>query len=493
MRADIMQERQQESRSELSEFGDTPPVEFRKQLHDLADWIADFRENIDRLRVAPNEKPGAIREQLSTRAPDEGEPFEKILGDVDKIIVPGMVHWSHPMFLRYFGWTSTAPGILGEILTAPLNVNAMTWRTCPAATELETVVVDWLREWVGLSEQFDGVVYDTASVGIMHALAVAREEAAPETRKLGLTDRNLPRLRIYTSDQAHSSAEKAAIALGLGEESVCRVSSDKEFRMDTSILRESVMHDRESGFKPLAVVATVGTTSTASVDPVAEIARLCREEKMWLHIDGAYGGGFTILPEYEWIGEGWSEADSIIINPHKTLFVPLDFSVLYVRDIERLRRVFSLVPEYLQGDTIETERNYMDYGIQLGRRFRALKAWMIWRAFGREGVLGLMREHLRLARLFGEWVGASNDFELSAPISMGVVCFRAKDEIDVFNSSIVESINRSGRAYLNQTKLRGQTVIRLGLGNILTTEKHLRDAWELIQETARSLATPSRK
>ena len=263
--------------------------------------------------------------------------------------------------------------------------------------------------------------------------------------------------------------------------------------MDTSILRESVAHDRESGFKPLAVVATVGTTSTASVDPVAEIARLCREEKMWLHIDGAYGGGFTILPEYEWIAEGWSEADSIIINPHKTLFVPLDFSVLYVRDIERLRRVFSLVPEYLRGDTLETERNYMDYGIQLGRRFRALKAWMIWRAFGREGVLGLMREHLRLARLFGKWVGASNDFELSAPISMGVVCFRAKDKIDAFNSSIVESINRSGRAYLNQTKLRGQTVIRLGLGNILTTEKHLRDAWELIQETARSLATPSRK
>src|SRR5258705_849365 len=444
-------------------LGDTPPEEFRKQLHELADWIADFREQIEQLRVAPNDKPGTIREQLPKRAPEEGEPFEKILAELNRIIVPGMVHWSHPMFLGYFGWTSTAPGILGEILSALLNVNAMTWRTCPAATELETVVIDWLRQWVGLSGEFEGVVYDTASVGVMHALAVAREEAAPATRKLGLTDRNLPRLRIYTSDQAHSSAEKAAIALGLGEESVCRVSSDKEFRMDTSILRESVMHDRESGFKPLAVVATVGTTSTASVDPVAEIARLCREEKMWLHIDGAYGGGFTIVPEYEWIAEGWSEADSIIINPHKTLFVPLDFSVLYVRDIERLRRVFSLVPEYLRGDTLETERNYMDYGIQLGRRFRALKAWMIWRAFGREGVLGLMCEHLRLARLFGEWVSASDDFELSAPISMGVVCFRAKDKIDAFNSRIVESINRPGRANLNQTKLVGQTGLRLGL------------------------------
>src|SRR3989440_3164249 len=328
-------------------ISDTPPEEFRKQLHQLADWVADFREHVERLRVAPDDKPGAIREQLPKHAPEEGEPFEKILSDVDRIILPGMVHWSHPMFLGYFGWTITAPGILGEILTAPLNVNAMTWRTCPAATELETVMIDWLRQWVGLSDEFGGVVYDTASVGVMHALAVAREEAAPSTRKLGLTGRDLPRFRIYTSDQAHSSAEKAAIALGLGEASVCRVPSDNEFRIETSLLRKTVAHDRESGFKPLAVIATVGTTSTASVDPVAEIAQLCREEKMWLHIDGAYGGGVAVMAGYERIREGWSEADSIIINPHQNLFVTLDFSVLYVRDIERLRRVFSLVPEYL--------------------------------------------------------------------------------------------------------------------------------------------------
>src|SRR5437899_11976129 len=283
-------------------IGDTPPVEFRKQLHDLGRWTRDFRENIEPRRVARNDKPGAIRAQLPKRGPDEDESFERILGDIDGIILPGMVHWSHPMFLGYFGWTSTAPGILAEVLSAPLNVNAMTWRTCPAATELETVVVDWLRQWVGLPEQFGGVVYDTASVGIMHALAVAREQAAPATRELGLIDRDLPRFRIYTSDQAHSAAEKAAIALGLGEENVVRVPSDNQFRMETSILRKTVVHDRESGFKPLAVVATVGTTSTASVDPDAEIARLCREEKMWLHIDGAYGGGFSIMPQCEWIG-----------------------------------------------------------------------------------------------------------------------------------------------------------------------------------------------
>src|SRR5262245_2726817 len=515
MRPDTMRERQQESRSELSEFGDTPPAEFRKQLHELADWIANFREHIERLRVAPNDKPGAIRQQLPKRAPEKGEPFDKILTDVDNIIVPGMLHWSHPMFLGYFGWTSTAPGLLGEVLTAPLNVNAMTWRTCPAATELETIVVDWLRQWVGLSEQFEGVVYDTASVGIMHALAVAREEVAPETRKLGLTGRDTPRLRIYTSDQAHSSAEKAAIALGLGEENVIRIPSDHHFRMDVNSLGQRIVEDRQNDLQPMAVVATVGTTSTASVDPVRDIGNVCREGKIWLHIDAAYGGGFAMVPEYEWVRQGWELADSIVINPHKTVFVPLDFSVLYVRDLVRLQRVFSLVPEYLRGDTVETERNYMDYGIQLGRKFRALKAWVIWRSLGRTGVVARLREQIRLANLLVEWVKKDDRFEVSAQPSMGVFCFRfigrdpataggrpfsarpvvvpyqadrsTESKFDRLNSDIVEQINASGRAYLTQTRLHGRTVMRIGLGNVLTTEEHLRKGWEIIQEMATNL------
>jgi len=509
-----MQERDEKSRSKLSQFGDTPPEEFRKQLHELADWIADFRENIEQLRVAPDDKPGAIRARLPKHAPEEGEPFEKILADVDHIIVPGMVHWSHPMFLGYFGWTSTAPGILGEILTAPLNVNAMTWRTCPAATELEIVVVDWLRQWIGLSDEFDGVIYDTASVGIMHALAVAREEAAPATRKLGLTDRDLPRLRIYTSDQAHSSAEKAAIALGVGEENVIRIPSDDQFRIDVNSLGRSIAADQQNGLQPMAVVATVGTTSTASVDPVGDIGNVCREAKIWLHIDAAYGGGFAMAPEYEWMRKGWELADSIVINPHKTLFVPLDFSVLYMRDLARLRRVFSLVPEYLRGDTVEAEKNYMDYGIQLGRRFRALKAWVIWRSLGRAGVVARLREQIRLANLLANWIKTDGRFELSTQPSMGVVCFRfvGRDgspgrpsssarpaiapcrgeppneiEVDQLNSDIVERINASGRAYLTQTKLRGRTVMRIGLGNVLTTDEHLRKGWKIIQETANNL------
>src|SRR5437667_7931631 len=408
-------------------LGDSSPEEFRKQLHELADWIADFRQNIESLRVAPDDKPGAIRAQLPPQPPEEGEPFEKILSDVDRLIVPGLVHWSHPMFLGYFGWTTTAPGILGEIITAPLNVNAMTWRTSPAATELETLVIDWLRQWMHLPKDFDGVVYDTASVGVMHALAAAREEAAPSTRKRGLVGAGAPVFRIYASEQAHSSAEKAAIALGLGEENVQRVPTDSHFRMNLGAMREMIARDvasRGRGIRPMAVIATVGTTSTASVDPVPEIATICRENKLWLHIDGAYGAGFAILPEKKSLTDGWSEADSIVVNPHKSLFVPLDFSVLYVRNLERLRRVFTLVPEYLRGDTIEAEKNYMDYGIQLGRRFRALKAWVIWRSLGRRGMADRLRDQMRLTNLIVDWIKSDNRFELAAPVVMPVVCFR---------------------------------------------------------------------
>jgi aromatic-L-amino-acid/L-tryptophan decarboxylase len=478
----------------MTALGDTPPEEFRKQLHELADWIADFREHIGQLRVAPDDKPGAIRAQLPARAPEEGEPFVKILADVDRLIVPGMVHWSHPMFLGYFGWTTTAPGILGEILSAPLGVNAMTWRTCPAATELETVVIDWLQQWLGLPNEFGGVVYDTASVGIMHALAAAREEAAPSARRRGLPGVGTRVLRIYASEQAHSSVEKAAIALGLGERNVQRVPVDAEFRMDVAVLREKIAEDAQRNFHPMAVVATAGTTSTAAIDPIPEIAKVCRENEMWLHIDGAYGAGFAILPEYRSLTNGWSEADSIVVNPHKSLFVPLDFSVLYVRDLERLRRVFTLVPEYLRGDTVEAQKNYMDYGIQLGRRFRALKAWVIWRSLGRAGMASRLREQIRLANLLASWIGIDSRFELAAPVNMGVVCFRFvgndTEKIDKLNSEIVERINASGRAYLTQTKLRGRTVMRIGLGNVLTTEQHLRDAWEIIQKECSSIERP---
>ena len=514
-----MKNRQEHLPSESAELGDVPPEIFRKQLHQLADWIADYREKIAERPIAPNVQPGEIVSQLDRNPPDIGTPFDEIFADIDRVIVPGVAHWAHPQFMSYFGCTTTSPGILAEMITGALNVNAMTWRNGPAATELETLVLDWLRQWLGLPNDFAGVVYDTASISTMHALATAREEVAPNTRKRGLSGRDLPTFRIYTSDQAHSSVEKGAIAIGIGEENVQRVPSDADFRMDVAALRAMIARDVSEKFSPLAVVATVGTTSTASVDPVPAIAKVCREQKMWLHIDGAYGAGLALLPEHKWLRAGWNEADSIVVNPHKMLFVPLDFSALYVRDINRLRRVFTLEPEHLHlRDPKSAEINYMDYGVQLGRRFRALKAWVVWRAFGRAGIAARIRDHLRLANLLVDWIENDKRFELAAPVVMPVVCFRfvgpvagiadagprsataatannsesvRESKIDRLNSEIVERINASGRVYLTQTKLHGRTVMRIGFGNILTTEQHLRNAWELIRETVEGCA-PSR-
>jgi aromatic-L-amino-acid/L-tryptophan decarboxylase len=468
-------------------LGDIPPDVFRKHLHEMADWIADYREKIEERQIAPNAKPGAVLAQLEAAPPETSASLDEIFADIERVIVPGVAHWAHPQFMSYFGCTTTSPGILAEMITAALNVNAMTWRTSPAATEMESLVLNWLRQWLGLPDEFSGVVYDTASISTMHALAVAREEASTSVRTLGLSGRSeLPIFRIYVSDQAHSSVEKGAIALGLGEHNVRRLACDSQFRMNVATLREAIASDLRHGFKPLAVVATVGTTSTASVDPVREIAEVCAQYQMWLHIDAAYGGGLALLPEQKSVTDGWAEADSLVINPHKMLFVPFDFSALYVRDIERLRRLFTLAPEYLHlRDPAGAEINYMDYGVQLGRRFRALKAWVVWRAFGREGIAARIREHLRLAQLFASWVREDPRFEISAPVMMGVVCFRLKNAddkaADQKNSETVARINASGNAYLTQTKLRGRIVMRLGLGNILTTEEHIRRVLEIIR------------
>jgi aromatic-L-amino-acid decarboxylase len=333
-----------------------------------------------------------------------------------------------------------------------------------------------------LPEIFEGVVYDTASISTLHALAAAREQAATAVRESGLTGADLPIFCLYTSDQAHSSVEKAAIALGLGEQNVRRVPTDSAFRMEMSALKHFVEEDLHRGFKPLAVVATVGTTSSASVDPIEAIARLCREYGMWLHIDAAYGGGLALLPEAAAIREGWGDADSFVINPHKMLFVPFDFSALYVREIARLRRVFALVPDYLGGDSARSDIDYMDYGIQLGRRFRAIKAWFVWRSFGREGIAARIREHLRLARLFAEYLEKDGRFEVRAPVTMGVVCFAPVGYSEEACGALVDKLNANGETYLTRTKLHGRVAIRLGLGNVLTRETHVQKVWQLIRE-----------
>jgi aromatic-L-amino-acid decarboxylase len=484
-------------RTQTPELGDLPGDEFRRLLHEIADWVADYRAGLETRRVVPEHRPGATSGSLPEAPPEAAEAMDEILRDFDRIIMPGIVHWGHPSFLGYFATTTTAPGILGEMLAAALNVSAMTWQTSPAATELETVVLDWIRQMLGLPAEFQGVVYDTASVAVLHALAAAREELGLDVRREGLAGRtDLPTLTLYASDQAHSSIEKAAITLGVGEANVRRVASDDAYRMDVRALRGALEEDERAGRRPLAVVATVGTTSATSVDPVAEIAELCRERRVWLHVDAAYGGAMALLEEGRHLLRGVELADSVVFNPHKWLYVPLDFSALYVRRPEALRAVFSLVPEYLRGDAEragETMRNYMDYGIQLGRRFRALKAWFVIRAFGREGLAARVREACRLARLVADWVEADERFELLAPVLMGVVCFRARalsggagggvpaEATDELNERLLSRVNATGAAYLTHTRLRGRLALRIAVGNVLTTERHLAQVWDLIR------------
>ncbi|MEP6692002.1 MAG: aminotransferase class I/II-fold pyridoxal phosphate-dependent enzyme, partial [Gemmatimonadaceae bacterium] len=472
--------------------------DMRVWLHRVADWVADYRETIEDRPIVPAVVPGEIAAQLPARLPDAAAPLETLFGELDRVLMPGIVHWGHPSFLGYFGSTSNGPALLAAIVAAALNVSAMTWRTSPTATELESVVLDWIREMTGLPEEMFGVVYDTASVAVVHALAAARERAVASAgggsvRTHGVMPSGPAPLRVYASDQAHSSLDKAMIVLGLGEANVVRVASDAAFRLDVGALRAAIDADIADGHRPMAVVATVGTTSTASVDPVAAIAAVCREHDVWLHVDAAYGGALALLSEEHSVMDGVALADSVVINPHKWMFVPLDFSALYTPHRDALRRVFSLVPEYLRGDAAETTNatvDYMDYGVQLGRRFRALKAWMVFRAFGRAGVAARIREHVRLARTWATWVEHDDAFALAAPVRMAVVCFRCAPPgisnagADRLNESIVEAVNASGDGYLTHTRLRGRVVMRVGIGNVLTTERHLAHVWSRVRAEA---------
>jgi len=477
----------------LGALGDLPAEDLRAQLHRMADWVADYKATIGDRVISPSVAPGKIAEQLRAAGWEHSAPLEQILGEFDEVVMPGILHWGHPAFLGYFGSTSNGPALLGEIAAAALNVSAMTWRTSPAATEMETITLEWIRDLIGLPDDLFGVVYDTASIATLHALAAARERSGGEIRKRGLAGRDdLPTYRIYASDQAHSSVKKSAIVLGIGEGNVVSVKTDSAFRMDVRTLREEIDADVRAGHRPLAVVATVGTTSTGSVDPIPEIGELCASQGIWLHIDAAYGGALGALEEGRWVMAGTESADSIVVNPHKWLFVPLDFSALYTRHPETLRSVFSLVPEYLRGDAARSgEVDYMDYGIQLGRRFRALKAWMVLRSFGRAGIVSRLREHLRLAQLFASWIDADPSFALAAPVTMGIVCFRYQpdgatgDEVNALNENIVERVNAVGRTYLTHTRLNGTVAMRIGLGNVLTTEEHLAEAWQVIRMESR--------
>ena len=462
-------------------LGDISTAEFRAAAHRAVDWVGDYLDTIRERPVLSRVKPGEIRAGLPAIPPAQGERLEVIFEDFERLVLPGITHWNHPRFFAYFGITGSTPGILAELLCAALNVNGMLWRTSPSATEVEEVACAWLREALGLARGFSGVINDTASSSTLYALAAARE-ALPdaEIRRRGMSG---TRLRMYTSEEAHSSVEKAGIVLGVGQENVVKIRTDPEFRLDVADLARAIANDREAGFTPFAVVATVGTTSVTAVDPVNAIADVCARENVWLHVDAAYGGAAAVLESHRWVLAGCDRADSVVVNPHKWLFTPIDCSVLYCAREDLLKRAFSLTPAYLTTSEGPGVRNLMDYGSSLGRRFRGLKLWFVLRAFGVEGAKARIAAHIDMARQLRSWIEADPAFEVLAPTHFSTVVFMHRGG-DAGNERIHDAVNASGQALISHTDVRGRYALRMAIGNLRTTLEDVRATWELIRSSA---------
>jgi len=459
------------------------PDEFRASGHEIVDWIADYLRDIRDLPVLPDVQPGALIDRLPKTGPEQGESMDAIFADFRNLIVPGITHWNHPRFFAYFSISASGPGILGEMLAAALNVNHMLWKTSPAATELEQVTVGWLRQWLGLPEDFFGIIHDTASTGSLHAILAARDLAVPDAHRTG----KFPPLVLYASEHAHSSIDRGALAAGIGLENIRHVPSDDEFRMRPDALRAMIEADLAAGSKPFCVVATVGTTSTTSIDPVAEIGEIARRYNLWFHVDAAYAGSAALLDEHRHILDGAAQADSLVVNPHKWLFTPVDLSILYTRRPEVMRRMLSLeeAPPYLQATEQDRAVNLSEYSLALGRRFRSLKLWFVLRYFGREGITRILRGHMEMARHLAQAIGDDSRFEIAAPVVFSLVCFRYRGS-DEENRDLLDRVNTSGKAFLSGTTLHGKFALRLTIGNVATTEDDVQQTWEWI----RSLALP---
>ncbi|MGE5568077.1 MAG: pyridoxal phosphate-dependent decarboxylase family protein [Rhodospirillales bacterium] len=453
--------------------------DFRRAGREAVDWVAGYLENTRQYPVLPKIKPGELIDALPASGPEKGESLEAILKDFRELIVPATTLWNHPRFMAYFPSASSPPAILAEMLAAALNTNAIHWKTSPASTELEQVALGWLRQWMGLPKEFFGVIFDTASVSSMHAIAAAREMADPEARENGMR----PGMVLYASDQAHSSIEKDSIALGIGRRNLRKIESDSEFRMRTDLLEAAIERDLAAGKRPFCIVATIGTTSTTSIDPVSRIAEIAERYGLWLHVDAAYAGAAMVVPELRPLFDGVERAHSLVTNAHKWMFMPMDISMFFTRRPDILRRAFSLVPEYLRTAEHPRAVNLMDYGVPLGRRFRSLKLWFALRYFGREGIVEVLRSHVSWAAEFASWVDADPRFERVAPAPLSAVCFRYKGT-DEENRAIIDCVNASGKFFLSHTVLNGKFVARLAIGNLYTTRQDVEEAWELIRSTA---------
>jgi aromatic-L-amino-acid decarboxylase len=484
-------------------LNDMEPEAFRAAAHAAVDIMADYLATVGDRAVLPNIEPGSIRPLFAAAAPESPESISTILDDYCRIFEPNVTHWQHPRFLAYFASAASGPGIIGEMLTAVVNGNSMLWRTSPAGTELEQVVVSWLQQALGLPEAFDGLITDTASTSSMLALAAARQAVGIDAAAGGLSGRSdVPRLRVYASMEAHSSIEKACMTLGLGRAGLTRIPTNERFELRTDALEAAIEADKKAGVRPIALVGTIGTTSSTSVDPIREMAAIARREGAWLHVDSAYAGAVALIPERRAPFDGWEEADSIVTNPHKWFFTPVDASLLLTRHMPVLRDAFSLVPEYLR--TLDRDgpiRDYNEYTPTLGRRIRALKIWMQLRYFGLEGLRRRIEHHIAMAGRFAAWVDADPDFERMAPVPFSTVCFRLRpaelagreDEpdvaarIDELNVRLMDAINRTGRAFLSHTRLNGRMTIRVAIGNLRTTDEDLELVWRIVTEQAKTV------
>lgn len=468
-------------------IGDMSPDEFRRFGYQVVDWLAEYFEHPERYPVQPDVAPGALVDALPQSAPDQGEPMDRILADFERQIVPHVTHWNHPGFMGYFATSGSMPGVLAEALIAGLNNIGLLWNTSPALTELEQVTLRWLADWLELPKDWFGMTLAGASVASLHAVIAAREAAKAQAAAKGETF-DLEKLTLYTSEQAHSSIEKAMLVLGLPHENCRKVDVDDEFRMRPDLLEGLIEADLAGGLQPFCVVGTVGTTSTTSVDPIAALADIAERHSLWLHVDAAYAGAAGILPEKRHYLDGCERADTFLFNPHKWLFTPMDLTAFYCRRPEELRQALSLVPAYLRSQQDERSVNFMEYALPLGRRFRALKLWFVIRYFGREGLMANLREHIRLAEGFGKRVDEHPDFERLSPAPFSVVCFRYKptgadpEQLNAINQRLIEAINATGEFFLSSTVLQDRFTLRVAIGNIHTREKHVDRLWELLVE-----------
>ena len=471
---------------------DMAPEELRRALGQAVDWVVGYRSRVGSLPVLARVQPGDVTAALPAAAPSSGDGVEAWLADLERVVLPAVTHWNHPGFLAYFGITGSGPGIVGELVSAALNANGMLWKTCPALTELEQVVLRWYAQALGLPSAWFGMLADTASTSTLIALAAAREAAGLAVRDEGLSGK--PPLVLYCSQEAHSSVDKAGIVLGVGRAGVRRIESDAEFRVRVDLLEQAIRDDLAAGRRPFAVVATVGTTSATAVDPVPAIADVCARFGLWLHVDAAYAGSAAVAQEFRWALAGCERANSLVVNPHKWLFTPIDCSALFTARPETFHAALTLVPEYLRTDVADAV-DLMDYSFQLGRRFRALKLWFVFRHFGTDGLAARIREHVRLARVFADMVDAHPALERLAAVPFSVVCFRIRpagvdDEatLERLNAAVLERVNASGEVYLSHTKLHGRYCLRVAIGNLGTDQARVGRAFELVAAAAQAVA-----